>query len=101
MFCKNCGSQISDTAAFCTNCGSKVVKVEVSPIEHSGQDSMSQLSIPIVNIVLLIKWAISAQENPNKSNFAKAMLTFIIIAFILSFIFSKALMNLMTRNMYY
>ncbi len=32
------------------------------------------LAIPIVNIVLLIKWSMDAHVNPNRGNYAKALL---------------------------
>ena len=46
--------------------------------------------IPIVNIVLLFKWSFFGIVNPNKRNFAKAMLTIVIIAFLFSMIMGIA-----------
>lgn len=43
-------------------------------------------SIPVVNIVLLILWAVTAQ-NMCKKRFAQAMLIVMGIAFVVSFIF--------------
>lgn len=41
------------------------------------------LIIPLVNIILLIIWAFGSGHNPNKSNFAKAYLIFLLIGFVL------------------
>lgn len=41
------------------------------------------LGIPLVNIILLIVWAVDKAGNPNRSNYAKAVLVFIAIAFVL------------------
>jgi len=40
-------------------------------------------AIPIAGFVMLFVWAFGANENPNKSNWAKAVLIFMLIAFIL------------------
>ena len=32
MFCKNCGAQLSEGAAFCPNCGTAVVKEVAEPV---------------------------------------------------------------------
>ena len=37
--------------------------------------------IPIVGLVMIIVWAFGSGENPNKQNWAKAMLIMIAIAF--------------------
>ena len=39
--------------------------------------------IPIINIILLLKWGFSAKQNPNKRNFAKALLFYYLIAVII------------------
>lgn len=39
--------------------------------------------IPIVNIIMLIVWAVSASTPPSKSNWAKAMLLWMLIFIIL------------------
>jgi hypothetical protein len=38
--------------------------------------------IPIVNIILLVKWGFFNKEKPNKSNFAKALLFYNVLALI-------------------
>lgn len=39
--------------------------------------------IPIVNIILFVKWGFFKKQNPNKSNFAKALLFYYLIAVII------------------
>ncbi len=46
--------------------------------------------IPIVNIVLLFKWSFFGVANANKRNFAKAMLTIMVVAFLLSIVMGIA-----------
>lgn len=45
------------------------------------------LVIPIVNIIMLFIWAFGDGENPNKANFAKAQLLWMVIVFGVSIIF--------------
>ncbi len=45
------------------------------------------VSIPVVNIIMLIIWAFSDSTNPNKSNFSKAALIWIVIWAVLYFLF--------------
>ena len=61
---------------------------------------MILVSIPIVNLVLLIKWGFIGEGNPNKRNFAKAMLTFMVAAVVLSILFS-IITALSISRMYY
>ena len=39
--------------------------------------------IPIVNVIMLFVWAFGSSENPNKANWAKARLIWILIGLIL------------------
>lgn len=48
--------------------------------------------IPIVNIIMLFIWAFSKKTNKNKSNYAKAQLIFVLIAFVISIAFGSAIM---------
>lgn len=41
------------------------------------------LMIPLVNIILVIVWAVSKTENPNRKNWAQAMLIFWAVALVL------------------
>lgn len=51
------------------------------------------LSIPLVGIILLFMWAFGGAVNPNKKNFARAMLILGIIGVVFSFIFGAVLMS--------
>jgi len=51
------------------------------------------LSIPIVNIVLCLYWAFSSATPVSKSNFAKAMLMFMVLAIALYVIMIGALLS--------
>lgn len=48
-------------------------------------------AVPIINLIMLLIWTFSSNTNENKRNFAKAKLLWVIIASILSFIFSFVL----------
>lgn len=45
--------------------------------------TMLLLAIPIVNIIMLLVWAFGGGTNPSKSNYAKAVLIWLLIGFIL------------------
>lgn len=45
------------------------------------------LMLPIVNLVMLIIWALDEEENPNKTNFAKAQLIWMVIGVVFSTLF--------------
>jgi hypothetical protein len=65
--------------------------------------SMLLLIIPFVNIILLIVWAASSSENPNRKNWAIATLIFIAISFVLGMILSVTMAGLFssfTSGMY-
>lgn len=48
-------------------------------------------AIPIVNIIMLLIWAFSANININKKNFARASLIFMVAGIILAILFSSVL----------
>lgn len=54
----------------------------MAPVVTTGQwiVTMLLLCIPFVNIVLLIVWAMSDTENPNRTNWAKASLIIMAIS---------------------
>lgn len=56
-------------------------------------------SIPILNFILLIVWALSSTENPNKSNFAKAALVWMAVLFVLYFFLFAAVLGSIAGNM--
>jgi hypothetical protein len=45
------------------------------------------LSIPLINLIMLIVWAFDSGTNPSKSNFAKASLIWMVISIVLSLLF--------------
>jgi hypothetical protein len=51
------------------------------------------LSIPVVNFIVLIYWAVSSSTNPIKANFAKAALIWLVIIFALYVMFLGALIG--------
>lgn len=56
-------------------------------------------AIPVVGIIMLFVWAFSGGTNPNKANWAKAaliwMLVLIVVSILWSVIFGVAFMNAM------
>ncbi len=51
--------------------------------------------VPILSIVLLFMWSFGGSVNPNKKNFARAMLIVSAIGFVFSLIFGGALVGIM------
>ncbi len=43
-------------------------------------------AIPLVGVIMLFVWAFGSNENPNKSNWAKALLIWTAIGIVLSFL---------------
>lgn len=43
--------------------------------------------IPVVGFIMLIVWAFGSDDNPNRSNFAKASLIWMLVGTVLFFIF--------------
>lgn len=48
-------------------------------------------NIPCVNIIMLLVWSFSQGGNTSRKNYARAMLILVIVCFVLSLIFSSAL----------
>lgn len=46
------------------------------------------LSIPVIGVVMLFVWSFSDSTNPNKKNWARAVLLWILVAFIAAFLIS-------------
>lgn len=102
MFCENCGTNLANDAQFCTGCGSRMQQPSkmVSPAPFNGSfgppknnnsdygvmtvgqwiATILLCGIPIVNVILLFSWSFFGQPNQNKRNYARAMLTLVIIA---------------------
>ena len=60
----------------------------VAPVMSIGQWLVTFLlmAIPIVNIIMIIVWIASKDENPNRKNWILAYLIVIAISFVLTFI---------------
>ena len=61
---------------------------DIAPVITTGGwiGTLLLMFIPIVNIILLIVWAASTGENPNRRNFARAYLVMFLISFVLALI---------------
>lgn len=53
--------------------------------------------IPLVGIILLFVWAFSSTENPNKKNYARAVLILSVIGLILSIIFGTVIAGIISE----
>lgn len=49
--------------------------------------------LPLIGFVMLIYWSISSSTNPNKQNWAKAMLILYFMVFVLYMLMGPALFN--------
>lgn len=57
--------------------------------------------IPFVNIIMLLIWAFGGGTNPNKANFAKAALIFVLIWLLIMMIFSGVFVSKMTGILFF
>ncbi|MGL5785274.1 MAG: hypothetical protein ACRCX4_00430 [Bacteroidales bacterium] len=57
--------------------------------------------IPLVNIIMLLIWAFGGGANPNKANFAKAALVFVLIYFLIMSFFVGHFMNYVNEMMFF
>ena len=61
-YCRNCGTQMEDTAAVCPNCGAmqeptQTVNVTIQPADSGGFGwGLLGCCIPIVGLVLFLVW---------------------------------------------
>ncbi len=111
MYCKKCGGKLESYASNCAFCGApvekydtqtKYIKEENPNITETPMTTMKWIgfhllnAIPIVGniayIVLLIKWAFTSTDNTLKT-YSRAMLIFLIIAFIFCIIFIIIALN--------
>lgn len=60
-------------------------QVESAPVLSMGSwvGTLLLMFIPLVNVILLIVWAVSNTENPNRRNFARAYLIMFAISLVL------------------
>ena len=55
------------------------------------------LAIPVVNVVMLLVWALGSRTNPSLSNFSRAFLIYFILASALVFAFSTTVINIILK----
>ncbi|MBE5762569.1 MAG: zinc ribbon domain-containing protein [Clostridiales bacterium] len=119
MNCLHCDSPMPDGASFCPVCGTRAGENSAPALPKFDIDSACSigiigaddrisftltpaayllmfivLSIPILGPIMALIWAFSKRANPNKKNFAKAVLAFWLIgtALLLSIIFITLLL---------
>ncbi len=61
--------------------------------------SLLVLSIPLLNIIMLMVWAFSNDINPTKSNFAKAALIWMLVGILLSLLFITSILSITSSFM--
>lgn len=68
---------------------------ETAPVMSLGEWALTIFItfIPILGFIMLIYWSVSSTTNPNKQNWAKAMLIIYFIVLLLYLIFGVALFN--------
>lgn len=61
-----------------------------APVESTTNWMITLLiaSIPLIGFIMLIIWAFGSGTNPNKSNFAKATLIWMLVVTVLVFVFT-------------
>lgn len=103
--CPSCGSSISSEALSCPKCNNQVYRQEAPPATQQAYNSSPTyevsstvptvgdwiinfllLSIPIVNLIILIVWAVD-NDNPVRKNFAAAALLWAVILFFFFIVF--------------
>lgn len=62
--------------------------------------TMLIMIIPVVNLIMLFVWAFGGGVNPNKANYAKAALLWMVIGFVLSLVFMFLFAGAITSSMY-
>ena len=55
------------------------------------------LAIPVVNVVMLLVWALGSRTNPSLSNFSRAFLIYFILATALVFAVSTTVINIILK----
>lgn len=61
--------------------------------------TMLILSVPILNLIMLIVWSTDRFTNPNKANFAKAILVWIGVSVVLSMFFIGTIIGSLSHLM--
>lgn len=119
--CASCGNAIYNSERYCQNCGAPAYVDSPRQEDEFRTPSPSNppalttvdfikilllMMIPVVNLILLIIWAIDKGQNPNKRSYAKASLIVYLVGIIVKFIiailfwipFSGAITNRMNDN---
>lgn len=98
MYCRNCGSGLSDRVKFCTTCGAKVpepdapayrpttradqIPSEYKPLSPWAYFGYSLLySIPLIGLILMVVFALN-NDNVNRRNHARSMFCGMILGLI-------------------
>lgn len=110
MNCSQCGAALQPGAAFCAGCGARQpgpaayapgcgqppasppfqAATSAPPLSVGGYLVLFVVSsLPLVGLVMLVVWAASA-DNPNKKNYARAMLVVNAVFLVLSIVFAFA-----------
>lgn len=113
MICPNCHAEVDNDKKFCPNCGAAMTAntppppppVNPQPYQQPyqqpqyNQQGCEPLStgqfvlmdflaaIPLVGLILYFVWAFSSSENPNRRNWAKAKLIWLLISIVVSILF--------------
>lgn len=123
MICPNCKANVEADKRFCPNCGTKFEAQTTPPpppvnqppqIIRQGCEPLSTgqfvlmdflAAIPLVGLILYFVWAFSNGENPNRRNWAKAKLIWILIGIALTILsvifFGSVLANIFNSLAYY
>ena len=94
------GSNVSNNQYASPGQGSRSMAVGASMTYGEYLISLLLTAVPLVGLAFLVKWAFLDKNNPNKANFARAILTLMVISLILSiawFVYISA----MIRTMYH
>lgn len=118
--CASCGAALDPSGKFCPACGAPISEQAAAPATpptayqqpaYTAPASNQALApvmsvgsyigmmllacIPLVGFILLLVWAFGSNENPNKKNYARAVLLLSVIAIVISIIFIIATGGLM------
>lgn len=115
--CQKCGGQVGEEDLYCIHCGMPLERTKQEETQSPVQGERTQqareektemakplsvkdylligvlFSIPIVNIILMILWAVGKEGNPNRRNLARACLIFSAIGIVVGVIFMVGLVR--------
>ncbi len=55
------------------------------------------LTIPVLNLIMLVIWAFGTGQNPTRVNFARAVLLWMLIGFILGILFFSTIIGTLSQ----